>query len=179
MKAGNRIRVLAGLALVASLVGLLWRLERAPQLKRSVNPERHRRIVTRPTSPPPGVDPSDTVSTGSLRYDLPSDQKVWGSLSLLPGFWGYASRVELPEVSPRSFLVRQLGEELEEMLPTLTVIRRTTDWGEFLGRWVDPRLSRTTGLGFFNPNVTYEGLRLLPAAKQPDFGLGLKYRWSF
>jgi len=34
-------------------------------------------------------------------------------------------------------------------------------------------------VGFFNPNATYEGLKLLPTSKDSDFGFGLKYKRSF
>lgn len=177
---GNRNKVLVGLALVASLAGLLWRLQRAPP------PPAPAVVVPPPASAPPRPKiglrvppPPFSATTNFMHYDLLSEQQVWGSLSLLPGFWGYETRVELPDVSPRDVLLQRLGEEFEGLLPPLTVARWTSDWSEFLHRWVDPRLTQPSGLGFFNPNVTFEGLKLLPAPRDPDLGIGLKYRWSF
>jgi hypothetical protein len=114
-----------------------------------------------------------------MRYEVGGGEMVWGSVTLWPAFWGYDNRVELPEVSARELAWIRLADELEGLLPPLAVVRWTSDWSEFLNRWLDPRLTSRRGVGFFNPNATYEGLKLLPTSKEADFGFGLKYKWTF
>ncbi len=178
--AGNRTKVVFGLLLVASLAGLLWRAQRTP-----VPPASVAVVPTSTNAPPrpklePRMPPPPFSATASfMRYELLADQQVWGSVSLLPGFWGYTNRVEVPEVPPRDLLLQNLGEQMEGLLPSLAVVRLTSDWNAFLQRWVDPRLTQPTGLGIFNPEKTFEGLKLMPAPKDPGISIGLKYRWSF
>jgi hypothetical protein len=57
--------------------------------------------------------------------------------------------------------------------------RQATVWDEILERWIDPRLKRSTGLGFFRPDATYEAARFPFQQEESGFSLGLKYRWSF
>ena len=178
--AGNRNKVFVGLVLVASLSGLLWRLQRSPVPPASV-------VAVPPLTnapPRPEIEPHVPplpfgATTNFMRYELLADQQVWGSVSLLPGFWGYTNRVEVPDVTPRDLLLQNLGEPPEGLLPSLAAVRVTSDWNAFLQRWVDPRLTQSTGLGIFNPEKTFEGLTLMPAPKDPGISFGLKYRWSF
>jgi hypothetical protein len=178
---GKRTKIILGLALVASVAVWLWRLQIPLRPTPPPGPalEVTNRVAVRPERELNVPPPPFNATAQFMRYELLSEQQIWGSLSLLPGFWGYATRVELPDVSPRDFLGQRLGEEVEGLFPPLAVVRWTSDWSEFLNRWLDPRLTQTRGVGFFNPNTTYEGLKLLPAPRDSGFGLGLKYRWAF
>lgn len=120
-----------------------------------------------------------TATNEFMRYEVDGAEVAWGSTTLWPAFWGYDQRVELPEVSPRELAWQRLADEVEGLLPAFAVVRWTSDWSQFLNHWLDPRLISPRGVGFFNPNATYEGLKLLPASKDSDFGFGLKYKWSF
>lgn len=178
--AGNRTKSFFGLALAASLAGLLWWFQRSSSPPTPVisGPVPTNSPLPRPKLEPRIPPPPFGATTNLMHYELLADQQVWGSLSLLPGFWGYETRVEVPEVSPRDVLRWQLAEEFGGLLAPLTVVRWTSDWSEFLHRWLDPRLTQPGGLRFFNPSPIYEGMKL-PGSKESDFGVGLKYGWSF
>ncbi len=142
-------------------------------------PARTNATVAKAPPPVPVPEPPFSQTTPFMRYELLADRLSWGIPSLMPAFWGYTNRVEVPEVQPRDLLWHRLGDDFEGLLPPLAVIRWTSDWSEFLHRWLDPRLTAPTGVGFFNPNAAYEGQYLLPISKESDFSFGLKYRWSF
>jgi hypothetical protein len=175
---GKATKVVAALALVAGGFALWWRRTPVPtppggDLTHSVvSPITRPRLEIR-------VPPAPFAATNDfMRYEV-GGELVWGSVTLWPAFWGYDNRVELPEVSARELAWIRLADELEGLLPPLAVVRWTSDWSEFLNRWLDPRLTSQRGVGFFNPNATYEGLKLLPTSKEADFGFGLKYKWTF
>lgn len=181
--AGKATRVLIGLAVIAGLAAFLWSRRAKPVAPRppvavvpkvsAADQARLRRLEALiPRAP-------FAATNEFMRYDLAGGELVWGNLTLWPSFWGYEQRVELPEVSPRDLAWQRLADEMEGLLPPLAVVRWTSDWSEFLNRWLDPRLTSPRGMGFFNPNATYEGLKLLPVSREADFGFGLKYKWSF
>jgi hypothetical protein len=176
---GKATKIAVALAIIAGAGVLWWRRMPVPPApvgsptNAVVSPTARPRLETR-------VPPAPFAATNDfMRYEVGGGDLVWGSMTLWPAFWGYDNRVELPEVSARELAWIRLADELEGLLPPLAVVRWTSDWSEFLNRWLDPRLTSQRGVGFFNPNATYEGLKLLPTSKEADFGFGLKYKWTF
>lgn len=171
--------VVAALAIFAGGLALWWRRSPVPTPPGGNVTNGLVRAVARPRLEPQ-VPPAPFAATNDfMRYEVGGGELVWGSVTLWPAFWGYDNRVELPEVSARELAWIRLADELEGLLPPLAVVRWTSDWSEFLNRWLDPRLTSQRGVEFFNPNATYEGLKLLPTSKEADFGFGLKYKWTF
>lgn len=176
---GKANKVVAALALGAGGLALWWWRTPVPTPQRGNVTNSVVSPVARPRLEP-RVPPAPFAATNDfMRYEVDGSELAWGSVTLWPAFWGYDNRVELPEVSARELAWLRLADELEGLLPPLAVVRWTSDWSEFLNRWLDPRLTSQRGVGFFNPNATYEGLKLLPTSKEADFGFGLKYKWTF
>ena len=57
--------------------------------------------------------------------------------------------------------------------------RALSAWDEVLERWVDPRLRKEDGLGWFRPDAAYEAPRAPLQQRESGFNIGIKYRWSF
>jgi hypothetical protein len=143
-------------------------------------------VVPKPPAPSGPIDPAAMIPPS-----LPAELQVRYSLPVLSGDLR-STGLRTPEAremtkSEQDFFARvQRGSlHVEEVagLPALrgpvTGFRGATVWDEILERWVDPRLKRSDGLGFFRPDATYEAVRLPFQQEESGFSLGLKYRWSF
>lgn len=181
MKHSQALRIWAlGVVLVA-LVAFLWpRPISTPPVP--VQPPLSAPIPQAPPVKPVVVDPVRPLPLGlQVRYSLPVLSGDLGSTGLRT-----PDAREMTKAEQDFFARVQRGSlHVEEVagLPALrgpvTGFRGATVWDEILERWVDPRLKRSDGLGFFRPDATYEAVRLPFQQEESGFSLGLKYRWSF
>lgn len=168
-----------GLGMIAGMAFLLWtqrRLVPVPVTPPVADPVTFRPppgpIDRRPR--PPAVRPEFLV-----RYALPAQENALGTFGRPPARGvapTWTDLIEPPVGVPGPKMAESVLETFVQPLPGT---RWTSEWNDFLERWVDPWLTRETGLGLFRPDATFESLPRLPQLPGAGFSVGIKYRWTF